>query len=255
MSTIAEKLTEIAGNTPLVYKSGYEKGLEDGGDYEQGVEDGKQAEYDRFWNAFQQNGTRTDYSYAFARVWTDDMFKPKYKLNSVTNLTSAFISNASLTKLSYDASDRIMASGTCRQGFYLASRLTEIEPTIDASASTANDTFNNTFYSCTALRKVTLKTNPVVTSNNYLQNTFNSCTALEELYFEGADTISANIDLHWSPLLMVGSLRSILTALNKSISGKTLTLNTASEAVIQGDTEATSAYNAALTAGWTIAFA
>ena len=243
MSTIAEKLTEIAGNTPLVY--------------DKGVDDGKQAEYDSFWDAFQQNGTRRDYSYAFSNGWTDDAFKPKYKINSVDNMQQAF-RYSGITKLSYAASDRITlasSSGTFSGCFFRDEQLTEIEPTLDASASTSASACAMIFYYCRALRNVTLKVNPNVTQNNYFGEAFLYCAALEELYFEGADTISANIDLRWSPLLTVGSLRSILTALNKSISGKTLTLNTASQAVIQGDTEATAAYNAALTAGWTIAFA
>lgn len=46
---------------------------------------GMQAEYDRFWDSFQTNGTRTVYSYAFAgSSWTLETFKPKYDIN-VTN--------------------------------------------------------------------------------------------------------------------------------------------------------------------------
>ena len=50
-----------------------------GGDYQTGFEAGKQAEYDSFWNAFQKNGTRTAYKYAFYN-WHSDCFKPKYDL-------------------------------------------------------------------------------------------------------------------------------------------------------------------------------
>lgn len=41
-------------------------------------EAGKQAEYDRFWDEFQQNGARTDYGFALRYGWTDVIFKPKY---------------------------------------------------------------------------------------------------------------------------------------------------------------------------------
>lgn len=55
---------------------------EDGsGGYEQGVEEGKQAEYDRFWDIFQENGNRTWYWGAFAGPgWTDETLKPKYTI-------------------------------------------------------------------------------------------------------------------------------------------------------------------------------
>ena len=40
---------------------------------------GKQAEYDAFWDAYQQNGERTDYSMLFSGAgWTAETFKPKY---------------------------------------------------------------------------------------------------------------------------------------------------------------------------------
>lgn len=40
---------------------------------------GKKAEYDRFWDDFQQNGNRTDYHYGFAGDgWTAETLNPKY---------------------------------------------------------------------------------------------------------------------------------------------------------------------------------
>ena len=43
--------------------------------YEKGVSD----EYDRFWDAYQDNGNRTDYRMAFCSTsWTEENFKPKY---------------------------------------------------------------------------------------------------------------------------------------------------------------------------------
>ena len=55
--TVAEKLKEITDNVPYVYQSG--------------VEAGRKAEYDAFWDAYQQNGTKTNYSYAFSQFTTD----------------------------------------------------------------------------------------------------------------------------------------------------------------------------------------
>ena len=48
-----------------------------------GLAHGKQAEYDRFWDAFQQNGNRIHYSFAFGSGWTAELFKPKYPVRPV----------------------------------------------------------------------------------------------------------------------------------------------------------------------------
>lgn len=59
----SEKLTKIAENVPKVYAAG------------------KNAEYDAFWDVFQQNGNRTDYRYAFSGGgWNSNNFKPKYPI-------------------------------------------------------------------------------------------------------------------------------------------------------------------------------
>ncbi len=49
-------------------------------------EKGKQAEYDRFWDEFQENGNRRFYSYAFSGYgWTNENFKPKYPIVTDVN--------------------------------------------------------------------------------------------------------------------------------------------------------------------------
>ncbi len=63
--SIAEKLTTIAENEQKVYNAGFE--------------DGKTAEYDRFWDGYQENGDKRSYAYAYTRRgWTDETYKPKY---------------------------------------------------------------------------------------------------------------------------------------------------------------------------------
>lgn len=59
--SIADKLVLVAENQQKVFEAG------------------KQAEYDAFWDLFQQNGTRTGYGYAFVS-WLPDFFRPKYEL-------------------------------------------------------------------------------------------------------------------------------------------------------------------------------
>lgn len=48
-------------------------------DYDEVYDAGKQAEYDRFWDGYQDYGNRKDYGYAFYGVgWTDETYKPNY---------------------------------------------------------------------------------------------------------------------------------------------------------------------------------
>ena len=61
--SIADKLLTIAQNQQAVYDAG------------------KQAEYDRFWDEYQKNGTRTNYYYAFAGSgWNTKTYAPKYPI-------------------------------------------------------------------------------------------------------------------------------------------------------------------------------
>ena len=61
--SIAEKLTTIAENEQKVYEAG------------------KKSQYDEFWDTYQTNGQRTNYTYAFSGLgWTDNLYKPKYPI-------------------------------------------------------------------------------------------------------------------------------------------------------------------------------
>lgn len=81
MASIAEKLKTIADNTVAIY----EKGKADC------TEEGAKAEYNRFWDSFQDNGNRTDYGYGFAgKGWTNDTFKPKYPIIAVGDASYMF---------------------------------------------------------------------------------------------------------------------------------------------------------------------
>ena len=89
--SIAEKLTTIAENEQKVFEAGYNEGKQEGygegqldgynDGYDTGVIDGRQAEYDEFWDNYQENGNRTDHQSAFGNFcWNKDTFKPKYNI-------------------------------------------------------------------------------------------------------------------------------------------------------------------------------
>lgn len=100
--SIAEKLTTIAENQERVFEAGYNKGKSEGGNtdeaYNQGVTDGKQAEWNAFWDVYQQNGNRTHYSYGFGgQGWTDSTFKPKYNMKPIH--ANYMFANSQITNL------------------------------------------------------------------------------------------------------------------------------------------------------------
>ena len=89
LTATAEAIREKTGNTepiPFDMDEGFKAAvdsIETGGDteaaYNEGVEAGKKAEYDRFWDAYQDYGNRSEYSMLFAGYgWTKETFKPKY---------------------------------------------------------------------------------------------------------------------------------------------------------------------------------
>ncbi len=77
IGTIAQE-NFFAGET-----AGYGEGKADG--KSEGIAEGKQAEYDRFWDLYQDNGARTTYEYAFANwYWDKRTFTPKYDMRPTT---------------------------------------------------------------------------------------------------------------------------------------------------------------------------
>ena len=189
---IADKIREKTGETELIKPSEFASKIDDvytagqnaggGGDgqtYEQGVADGKQAEYDRFWDAFQENGNRTTYNYAFYG-WKEDTYNPKYPINIVStgNVSNTFNS----------------------------STLKDTKVPITVSCQTLATTFAN------SLSLVTIPSIDVSGVTTKIDRCFSSCTALTNLTVVG--TINANgFDVSPCKKLTHDSLMSIIDAL------------------------------------------
>lgn len=77
------------------YADGYNKCTEDmQDDLQTKYDEGKQAEYDRFWDAYQENGERTDYRNAFiGYYWNKETLRPKYTCKVVGTGGSAMFSH------------------------------------------------------------------------------------------------------------------------------------------------------------------
>lgn len=221
-----DAIREKTGSTDLI-KSGdmAEKimGISGGGDdgsYNEGFEDGKKAEYDVFWDIFQQNGERTWYWGAFTGPgWTDEIFKPKYP---------------------------IIAKGTCGYCFR-NSKITNV-----LYFEYLDTTVTQTFYD--ALNLKTIGCFKLTNGGNKFTQVFANCKELENLTMEGV--IGGNgFDVSASTKLTHDSLMSIIRALKDFstlitfVNETTLTSTTYSKisdnALTEGKTYFTTFYAAA----------
>ena len=197
------------------YAEGYSKGEADG--YGTGVTDGKQAEYDAFWDAIQEKGTKSNYNYHFqGESWTDAMFKPKYPTMNGT-LSYAFRNSA--------VTDASACTFISVGGMSYAFQNSAIEKVGVIKISTSNQALNSTFRNCKNLRIVELI--DLCSEITYLNtisysNTFAGCGELAEIRFDGK--INNNISFVNSPQLTHDSLMSIINALSNATASRKLTL-------------------------------
>lgn len=203
--SIAEKLTTIAENMREVHEAG------------------KKSQYDEFWDAYQQNGTRTDYGYAFYHMhlgW-NKIFYPKYDIKP-TNASSMFQYS---TMSDFNLKERLEECGkvldfskvtSCSSCFNYAN-LTEL-PELNLTSLTSIPMM---FYASNiiAIDKIILKSD----GSQTFSSTFSNYTALENVVFEGV--IGNNITLNTLTKLTKQSITSIINALSASTSGSTVTFS------------------------------
>ena len=162
---------------------------------EDGFEKGKQAEYDRFWDAFQQNGNRTMYRYAFysqgSQVWDDNLYNPKYPINAT-------------------ASD---GAGSMFQASLITD--TKVDVAIGANAQ-------YTFLSCNNL--VTIRKLIVTEATTVHAQSFGGCNNLENITIDGVIACN-NFNFQWSTKLSRASIISIVSHLSTTTSGLSITLS------------------------------
>jgi hypothetical protein len=199
--SIAEKLTTIASNQQRVYDAGYSAGQLAGG-YGEGYEAGKQAEYDRFWDMYQQNGNRISYQYAFGGAgWVDGIFNPKYSL-AVLDSSNYMFASTGLTDISH--LPRMKTMYGCGYMFFQAVALTHIG---EIEIGTTKLALNGMFQGATKLHTIDKL---IVKSGTTYSSTFTGCTSLANITFEGV--IEQSINLQACPLT-VASMKNIIACL------------------------------------------
>lgn len=206
-------------------------------DYDAVYDAGKQAEYDALWDAYQRNGNRTDYRYAFAGLgWNGDTLKPKYSISPIYT-DDMFSRNSNDIDLK-DVLDKCgvvldTSRATSMRNTFNITSLLKI-PTISVVSATNTD---NLFYH--SGRLVTVE-KVIVTENTTYKGWFTSCGKLENITFEGI--IGENIDFKSCKKLTLDSLINILNHL-KDFTGtdeeytRTLTLSQESVDILNEDSQ------------------
>lgn len=217
--TEAEKLVLIAENEKRVKEAG------------------KQEEYDRFWDALQNNGERVSYRYAFMYAgWDDTNFKPKYDM-MLSNGTYMF-ANSNIEDLVailqrqnvvLDTSSAVNVSAM----FQLCAKLKRV-PKIDLSSATGTNVVQ-LFNSCQNLEEI-----EEVVFHSGITSTvscFSFLPKLTKLKISGE--IVCTIDIQTAPLDKA-SITSVINALSANVTGqKAIFKKSAKEAAFTADEWAT----------------
>lgn len=188
--SIAEKILRAKSDYDAVYEAG--KAAGGGSGYDQGYIDGQIAEYDRFWEIFQQSGNKKGYYQAFANGhWTDDTYNPKYDIICKNGSASA--------------------SST----FYNATKLTSTKVPIRITGIVATSMFGR----CSSLETI-----PLLELNNVtgFSSTFSGCTALKNITIKGS--IDVNFNISATAVLSDESVQSIIDHLKQLTPETTQTL-------------------------------
>lgn len=238
-----------------VHQDGYMKGFEEGKNsaeqdgynngLTEGVAIGKQLEYDRFWDAYQQNGKRTDYQTGFTGAgWTEETFKPKYDI--VTNSAYMLFRGCPIK----DLGEAIRNSGKkvvvnhnrLQYSFNFCPNLETVE---EIEFKNPLVYISQAFTTSPKLKKI--QTLPISEEATTLD--FTDLSALEDVSFSGV--IPVNISFAKSSKLSNASIQSIIDHL-KDLTGqtaKTLTFH----ATVGG--KLTDAQKATITAkNWTLVY-
>lgn len=225
---IGEALKEISANNvslaekqQQVYDAGVAEGRAQGG-YTEGFDAGRQAEYDAFWDAYQFNGTKKDYDYAFSYYgWADSIFKPKYdiKPESARGMFSNtyIVDLAGIIKEQGIVFDTSMAK-SFRSAFQNSSRLKTV-PVVDTRSATDTTYLFNYSTALESIEKIILKQD----GSNTFDYWFNGCAKLANVVFEGV--IGQSLNISYTKVLSHGSIVSIIGALSTETTDKTLTLS------------------------------
>jgi hypothetical protein len=189
--------------------------------YAKGQEVGRKAEYDAFWDAVQQNGTRTNYNFGLCGThWTKKTFRPKYPIRPEG------MNNCFAYWYTYISNDLIDFRECCELDTSQATSMSSAfcySPLIYALGVLDCRSCNSLANAFTDNANLTIIEKIIVKASISYNNAFNNVPALEEIRFEGE--IGRDINFQWSTKLSKASIISIINTLSTTTSGLTVTLS------------------------------
>lgn len=185
---------------------------------------GKKSAYDEFWDAFQKNGTRTNYVGAFGSQWTPELFKPKYSIRP-TNAYFMFFNNAGEKLFIEDFVEFCQENNfeldfsQCTNGAYAIGCLhSKHFGTLDFSKCT---NLNPLFYSHNSTTGVQKIDNFISSEKTvFATGTFQHAIYLTDISMSGI--VSCDINFGYSPLNKT-SIKSVVNVLSSTTTNKTVT--------------------------------
>lgn len=207
-------------------------------------EKGKQAEYDKFWDSYQENGNKTNYNGAFCGYgWTKDNFKPKYPIKPKQ---ACYMFYWTRPEIDLSQIDIDFSECTELQATFMSSNIPRIDVIIDGSKTT---TCANIFGYNPHIKYIK---GFISNANANWATAFINARNLEHIVFSGE--IGKSISFAQSTLLDKESIQSIISCLSSNTSGTTLTLSkTAVNNAFEGGSTGTEWLNLVATKpNWTI---
>lgn len=211
MTAIADAIRDKTGGTEKLGLDAMAAGV--GDVYTAGIEQGKQAEYDRFWDLYQQNGNRTDYQNGFCgEGWTEETYKPKYDIFT-TNAYMLFRRTGikNLGAAIRNSGKRVVTSHSYLQFTFQQSPYLENVEGIEFI--TPLTYVSGAFSYCNKLKKI--QTLPIAENATILD--FTNIPLLEDISFSGV--IPVNISFAQSRNLTADSVQNIIDCL-KDLTGE-----------------------------------
>ena len=242
IAAIAERIRANTGGTDTYNTEEMAGGVDEV--YAAGISDGKKAEYDAFWDEYQNNGNRANCNHMFAgRGWNSDTFKPKYDIkpkNAYMIFRECGLSGDLVAILDAVGIELDFSNATDGQMAFATTTFTRVG-IIDLSNFTSASQANYLFMQSSKL--VTIDRLILPNTQLNLTDAFSSCTALKNITIEGQ--IRYNFDVKSCPLTH-DSLMSIINALGDGLS-HTLTIGETNLAKLTQDE-----IDIAEAKGWTV---
>lgn len=227
LTAIGDKFRQLGSNPdkkftlaemPEKIEEVYAEGL--AGGYDRGYDEGRRGEYNIFWDAYQQNGTTTDYANMFSgRGWTNDTFKPKYDI-TVQNAYMLFryCGIVDLGEALRQSGKRLILDAN-QLSYTFNNTLMEVIDGIEFTKPI--ERFDATFSHSGKLREIKVPL-PITETSNL--SGFDGCSYLEEVWFNGVIGTST-LNLKACTKLSLYCIRDLIQNLSSSTSGLSVTLS------------------------------